>query len=291
LRGWEQHNREYQTDILLFPEFMALAMLQTASSSNLYKDKYFIAANSGKRTSSAIWNGKPVQIKCRVYQKPTLKQRLHSAMSVIMPVSCLRAVPAHLPEDMVSLEVKKIKTFRAANIPVLDIICTRGPVLVLSNADNSVGSSLEKLRETNHHVHDSLLIQCAEALGIAHAAGLCHGRPYLHDMFLSNGRAGFLEFNEDPERVMPLAMAQARDAWFLFLQITAQALDNPHTSRAAFLAWRRHISLETLESLRKLIHFLRIFIGPLRLVRPIYLGDNGKRMLCAIEFFTSHLGL
>jgi len=110
-------------------------------------------------------------------------------------------------------------------------------------------------------------------------------------MFLSDARTGFSDFREYPEIIMPLPLAQVRDIWLLFFRIMALALDRKRTASAAFIAWRRHISLETLENLRKLIHFSRIFIGPLKLAWPIWLGDNSKRMLCAIEFFISHLRL
>jgi len=255
------------------------------------KDTRRGAIRNGKRISAATWKGQRIWIKCQIYEKPSLKRRLHASISNLLPVPWLRAVPRYSPKEMNRLEIQKLTAFRAANIPTPEILCAYGPVLIVSDVGHSIQNSLDKLLHANPHLHDSLLIQCAETLGAVHAAGLCHGRPHPQDMFLSNGRAGFFDFREYPESIMPLAMAQARDIWLLFTQIMAQALEPQRTASTAFMAWRRHISLETLESLRQLVHFFRIFIGPLKFARPIYLGDNSKRMLCAIEFFISHLGL
>lgn len=272
---------------------MVQAMLQTASSAQHYlrEDDCFSTASSERQIRTAIWNGRQIWVKCQPRQKASLRYRLHSAASWLLPLAHLRAVPLCSPEEMNRRQISKIRDFRSACIPVPDIICARGPVLVLSNVGGSIQKSLNKLRKTNAHLHDSLLIQCAETLGVDHAAGLCHGSPDLHDMFLSNGRVGFFDFKAYPETVMPLPAAQARDIWLLFFQIMAQALETHRTAGAAFVAWRRHISLETLENLRRLVHFFRIFTGPLKLARPIHLGDHSKRMLCATEFFISHLGL
>ena len=55
------------------------------------------------------------------------------------------------------------------------------------------------------------------------AAGLCHGRPLARDAILSGADVVFVDFEEEPEAVMPLADAQARDLWVQMLEISALA--------------------------------------------------------------------
>ncbi|MGG2477507.1 serine/threonine protein phosphatase, partial [Rhizobium sp. BR5] len=40
---------------------------------------------------------------------------------------------------------------------------------------------------------------------------------------------GFMDFEERPQDVMPLATAQARDIWLLFLQVATRACNPPET--------------------------------------------------------------
>ena len=78
-------------------------------------------------------------------------------------------------------------------------------------------------------------------------------------------------------------------AWLLFFQISSQAIDKDVTQNAAFAAWKACVSAETLRELRKIVRFFSIFITPLKLAKPIYLGGDGKRMLSAMEFLSSNL--
>ncbi len=135
-------------------------------------------------------------------------------------------------------EKRKAQAFLAAGFEVPRIVYGEGPVLVLSDVAPIIQDRLKCLRKENAQEHDELLIHCAHALGKAHAKGLCHGRPHPRDFFQKNGVAGFLDFEEEPEAVMPLAVAQARDVWLLFFQITAQARfsKTPHRALAAYRA-------------------------------------------------------
>ena len=133
------------------------------------------------------------------------------------------------------------------------------------------------------------MVACARALGKVHQAGLVHGRPHPRDMFLAGDKIGFFDFEEEPEAVMALPAAQARDAWLLFFQVSTQALEKDKTNNSAFAAWQEQVSDETLKELKKIVRFFSIFITPLKLAKPIYLGGDGKRMLSAMEFLSSNL--
>lgn len=233
-----------------------------------------------------------VWIKRHDCDRPNIARRLHALISFALPAHYIRASPLRNPTNMVFQEIRKINAFKAADIPVPELLCSQGPVLMLSDVGETIQKKLKKLRDADAHLHDGLLIQCADALGEVHAGGLCHGRPHPRDMFVaSNNKIGFFDFEEEPEAVMTMAQAQARDAWLLFFQVSAQALDKERTPSAAFTAWRRHISLETLQSLQQIVRFFRFCVIPLKMAQPIWLGDDGKRMLSAMEFFIANLGI
>lgn len=254
-------------------------------------DKALIAASAGKRTSYAIRNNERVFIKNYDVDRPLLGRKVHSILSPLLPAHFLRASPILSPEGMANREFRKNNRFQEHNIAVPEIICHFDNAIMMRDIGENIQTRLAQLRSLSPHLHDGLLIQCSAVLGDVHAAGLCHGRPHPVDMYLGETEIGFLDFDEEPESVMNLAQAQARDAWLLFFQITSQAIDQERTPHAAFGAWRRKISLETLESLKNLVTFFKFFILPLKLTQSIHLGVDGKNMLKAMEFFMVHLGL
>ncbi|UXN03208.1 serine/threonine protein phosphatase [Bartonella sp. HY406] len=254
-------------------------------------DKVLIAASVGKRTSYAMRGDERVFIKRHDVGGPRLGRKLHGFLSPILPAHFLRASPILSPADMAKRELRKIALFQKHHIDVPEVICSDGSAIMMGDVGENIQTRLKQLRELNTHLHDSLLIQCSAALGDVHAAGLCHGRPHPVDMFLGQAKIGFFDFDEEPETVMSLAQAQARDAWLLFFQIATQAVDQERTPHAAFGAWRRKISLETLESLKELVLFFKFCILPLKLAKNIRLGVDGQNMLNAMEFFMLHLGL
>jgi len=248
-----------------------------------------IAASRGKRISRAVYRGKTVWIKRMDCESPPLSRRLHAALFSKLLKPYLRAAPLRSAQEQTQQEIRKLSAFKAAGIPVPKIICAQDAVLLLSD----VGKTIQKrLKTSSPKRHDSLLIACSDALGQAHAAGLCHGRPHPRDMFLSpKGKIGFFDFEEEPEAVMSLSQAQARDVWLLFLQICTLARDKEHTAAAAFKAWQHYAPPQTLEDLRHLVRFFCVFLLPLRALKVIWLGKDGQRMLIATEFFISHLGI
>lgn len=102
-------------------------------------------------------------------------------------------------------------------------------------------------------------------------------------MILDDQRIGFLDFEEAPEEAMPLADAQARDLWLLFLQICGQSLqaDTPRRSLDAYCLEAPADVLPRLAAARGLFGVL---LPALRVLRPIGLGSDGRRLLKASEF-------
>ncbi|AAN31011.1 MULTISPECIES: hypothetical protein [Brucella] len=247
-----------------------------------------IAESRGGRISSALFDGSRVWIKRYDAQSRPFAKRLHSFISPFLPYPFLRSPKETNPAGMAEREKRKAQAFLAAGFEVPRIVYGEGPVLVLSDVAPIIQDRLKCLRKENAQEHDELLIHCAHALGKAHAKGLCHGRPHPRDFFQKNGVAGFLDFEEEPEAVMPLAVAQARDVWLLFFQITAQARFSK-TPHRALAAYRAAAPADVVPELHRIVGFFRFTIAPLRLFRHVFLGGDGRRLLQAMEFFNANL--
>mgnify|MGYP002621721165 CR=1 FL=1 len=248
-----------------------------------------LVAAPRRRLSSTRIDGRTVWIKRFDAEGRPLAKRLHGWLSPLMPAAFLRASPSVDGPGLAAREAGKAARFRAAGIATPAILWRGEAVLVLSGVADIGEPLLDRLRETDRAGHDELLVEMAAALGRAHAAGLCHGRPHPRDMFRrADGTWGYLDFEEEPEAAMPLATAQARDVWVLFMQIVARA-QHEDTGARAFAAWRAEAPAGIVPELRKAVSRLALALPGLRLLRPVGLGKDGRNLLDAIAFLRSAL--
>lgn len=248
---------------------------------------HLLVHSEHRRVSSAAIDGRTVWIKRYGVGAGSLAKGLHRLLSPLVPVSFLRSSPGVTGPGHVARELRKAAAFRAAGFPSVSILYSRDDLLVMSDAGTIVQEELTRLRGPEPRRHDDLLVASTEALGQIHAAGLCHGRPHPRDMILKGRRFGFLDFEEEPEAAMPLAAAQARDAWLMFLQVSGQSL-HPATPGRAFAAYRRLVPPPVLHRLRAVVKGFSLLNPLLRLAGPM-LGRDGQRMLAGTTFLKSAL--
>ncbi len=244
-----------------------------------------------QRVSSTVLDGHTVWIKRYDVERQPAAKWLHTTLTPLMPAAFLRASPSTNTATAIEREVRKLEAFREAGLPTAKLLFRNDRVLVLSNVAPIAQSELDMLaRHGEDGAHDGLLVQAAEALRRAHGLGLCHGRPHPRDMFItSDGRWGFVDFEEEPEAAMPLATAQARDVWLLFLQICMQA-KRPDTPQMAFDAYFAEPPRLVAEELRRIIRFFAPLIPLLGAIEHWGLGSDGKRVLKATRFLKTALG-
>lgn len=239
------------------------------------------------RVSSAVIDGCTLWIKRYDVQEQPLAKGAHSVLSPLLP-SYLRASPRVDSRGVIDREVRKMAAFRDAGFSVADIMFRNEKVLVFSEATEIVQHRLRRLRGVDEAAHDDLLVGTAGALARLHLAGLCHGRPHPRDMFAQDDHWGFIDFEEEPEAAMPLALAQARDVWLLFLQICSQAR-LPETRAQAFAAYRSSAPDGVLVALKDIARFFSAVSSPLRLVPVSMLGKDGRNILKGTGFLKAAL--
>lgn len=260
----------------------------TLSAEGLETLLRLLASEPQARVSRAVIDGRTLWIKRYDVEPATLAKFAHAALSPLLP-SYLRASPKVKAKGFIERERRKMGAFRAAGFPVAELMFCNDRVMVLSDAAEIVQQRLARLRGSQVAAHDSLLVGAADALGMLHAAGLCHGRPHPRDMFShGNDHWGFIDFEEEPEAVMPLVFAQARDVWLLFLQISSQAL-RPQTQALAFAAYCGNAPDGVLGPLRRIVRFLFAATMPLRVLPVSMLGKDARNVLKATGFLKAAL--
>lgn len=215
--------------------------------------------------------------------------RAQNLLARLLRQPFLRASPRLDRKAMVDREIRRIAAFAAQGLPAPRVLYRSDSALVLADAGPTVDARLRALRQTDPAGHDALLVTCATDLGALHARGLCHGRPHPRDFFLRDGRIGFMDFEEEPEAVMPLAAAQARDLWLLFLQIVPRALEGETTTERAFSAWMERAPADALSELCLLVAFLAKFLWLTRLIGRVHMGSDLRRFLAATRYLSEVL--
>ncbi|MBD9592906.1 serine/threonine protein phosphatase [Ensifer sp. ENS05] len=216
-------------------------------------------------------------------QGPRLWLRTQAFVARVCGLPVLLPSPLLDVEGMIEREVRQIATFSAAGFMTPEVVY-RGPkVLVLSHLGLPVSKHMGPLRNSDAAAHDQLQVRCAAELGRLHRAGLCHGRPHPRDFIIDNGEFGFLDFEEVPASVMPLATAQARDLWLLFLQVASRAVQ-PETPAAAFAAWRRAAPAEASRALTEIMPLFIRFLPLARFVLRFRKGNDIIRFIAATDY-------
>ncbi|MBO9096892.1 MULTISPECIES: BUD32 family EKC/KEOPS complex subunit [unclassified Rhizobium] len=244
-----------------------------------------VLVSGKKRVQRVVLSKRTVWIKRYGTEKPTWWRHLQAFVSRLIPVDYLRPSPYLTPREMAEREQRRIRLFAASGIAAPQILYASRSAIVLTHVGETVQARLRK--SDDDAVRDGLLVACAEELGRLHAAGLCHGRPYPRDMFFAGDRLGFMDFEEEPQSVMPLPVAQARDIWLLFLQIASTARRGTDTFDAAYNAWSARAPAAAIAELRRMTGFLGHFLSFARLIGRVRMGSDLRRFIVATSYLAT----
>ncbi len=245
------------------------------------------AVEERQRISSIEVSGQTFWIKRFNRDDRAFYKAMHRAVALLPLPPSLRPSPAVDARGAAEREMRKSAQFSQAGFPVPDIVFSNASMVVTRHMGETVDARLNAGRQTDTEAHDALIVRCAETLAAAHAAGLCHGRPHPRDMLLdAKGRLGFMDFEEEPEAAMPLATAQARDCWLLFLVIADLAI-RPETAQAAFERYKALAPADVIGQLQHLVRFWHVTLNPVRRLNLSKPGADLRRLLKADTLFNS----
>ncbi|MDE1994761.1 MAG: serine/threonine protein phosphatase [Rhizobiaceae bacterium] len=243
-----------------------------------------VLVGGSKRVERVPLSAKAIWIKRYGTEKPPVWRFLQGGFSRLVPFAFLRPSAYLPPKQMAEREVRRIGQFSEQGFAVPQVLYASKGAIALSDVGTTVQRRLGELKSSDPKAHDDLLVACAAELGRLHAAGLCHGRPYPRDMFFAGGRIGFMDFEEEPQTVMPLSSAQARDIWLLFLQIATSARLGLETRDRAYIAWSERAPPEAVAELRRMTRFLGGFLSLARLIGRVHMGSDLQRFIVATSY-------
>lgn len=132
----------------------------------------------------------------------------------------LRAVPAPGGSTAQAIEVARLRSLAAAGVSVPEVLHVTPEWFALSFLGTTSVDQLlrQQVEHAQQHWESGL-----QAILNLHRQGQTASQCFARNMISHEGEISFIDFEDDPEKVMPLAAAQARD-WLLYLHSTAYIL-------------------------------------------------------------------
>jgi len=225
-----------------------------------------IAQGVGARVFPLRWKGRRIWIKQAVPPKEKGWHRLQRFVATLTGIPMLRPTVSPGGKAGLASEAEILYALNRADVLVPDLLEVADNWIAIG--DN--GAILQTVISDAVKVGDEarvaeLIAKAGAALADLHISGFTHGAPLLRNMTIrDDGRIGFIDFEEDPNKRMPLPDAQARDVLLFLFSIQRGFKRRPDLLRAG---WRAYLVVTgmTAPQMKPLSHIVRI-------IRPVYIA-------------------
>lgn len=148
-------------------------------------------------------------------------------------LAALRPPPRGDAQRMRQTEERRIGELKADAVRVPDVLGGGEDFVLLSDLGQTLS---QHLRKASPSEAEQLITAAVRAIAAVHARGAYLGQPLARNITVdTEGRIGFLDFEEDPGEVMGLAEAQTRD-WLIFSAGCARHVPFPAERLAMLIA-------------------------------------------------------
>jgi tRNA A-37 threonylcarbamoyl transferase component Bud32 len=175
-----------------------------------------------------------------------------NALAQVLGQPMLRAVPAPGGRAAQGIEVARLRALAAAGVAVPQVLhVTEGWFALSYLGARSVDQLLRHDAGNGRQYWEDGL----QAIRDLHRLGQNASQCFARNMIWHEGKVSFIDFEDDPASVMPLASAQARD-WLLFLHSTAFTLQFADNAEYAerFLHYLRQDDAKVRQQVEKAAH-------------------------------------
>ncbi|MCR6700617.1 MAG: serine/threonine protein phosphatase [Dokdonella sp.] len=161
-----------------------------------------------------LLDGRAVWLKRYGHQRRRLAHRALDFTARQLDLEPLRPDRVESAEEAKSIEARRLGELAGRGLRVPSVLADGADVLLLSDVGASLSVRLRELAGRPAAV-DRLVAGAVDAIAQAHRRGVYLGQPLPRNLTVDADGYGFIDFEEDPGRVMSLDSAQARD-WLLF---------------------------------------------------------------------------
>ena len=204
------------------------------------------AANQRPGIEPYLHEGEQLWLKKAGARNSMLRYRLMGALARLLRLPVLTPVPNLGGERSIATEARRLRTLGLLGIHVPQMLAVQPDALLLRHLGvpgQPTPSLANELRDAVPAGADAVLAlwqQGLQAIGQVHQAGSYLSQAFARNMVrCADGAVGFIDFEDDPGKVLSLALCQTRDV-LCFAHSSALALQEAGTmadARPMWAAW------------------------------------------------------
>ena len=204
------------------------------------------AATQTRSIASYQPNGEQLWLKRAGPRNAGGRYRAMGALAKLLRLPLLTPVPNLGGQAAIATEARRLRELAALGIHVPELLAVQSDALLLRHLGvpgQPTPSLANEMRDAVPAGADAVLAlwqQGLVAIGEVHGKSSCLSQAFARNLVrCADGQVGFIDFEDDPASVLPLALCQARDA-LCFAHSSALALheaDAMATARPRWTAW------------------------------------------------------
>ena len=173
------------------------------------------------------------------------RYRVLGLLAWLTRLQVLRPVPNLGGNEAIATEARRLRDLAARGLRVPEVLAQQPTGLLLAHLGHpgqptpSLGDEIEGALPAGPQAVLALWQEGLHALGYVHATGTSLSQAFARNLVrCPDGTVGYIDFEDDPVAVLPLAHCQARDA-LCFVHSTALALVQAGALAPAQAAWQQ----------------------------------------------------
>lgn len=197
------------------------------------------AAQQTQNIASYLHAGEQLWLKKAGPRHGMGRYRLLGALAQMLRLPLLTPVPNLGGQEAIATEARRLGELAALGVHVPELLAVQPDALLMRH----LGTAGQPTPSLADEMHDAVPLgaqatlvlwqQGLAAIGEVHTDGSCLSQAFARNLVrCGDGQVGFIDFEDDPASVLPLALCQARDA-LCFVHSSALAL---HEAQALALA-------------------------------------------------------
>ncbi|RCK34848.1 hypothetical protein [Thalassospira xiamenensis] len=225
-----------------------------------------IAQGVGARVFPLRWKGRRIWIKQAVRPKQKGWHRLQRFVATLTRIPMLRPTVSPGGKAGLASEAEVLHALNRAGVLVPDLLEVADNWIAIGDNGAILQTVISDAVKAGDEARVAELIAMAgTALADLHANGFAHGAPLLRNMTIrDDGRIGFIDFEEDPNKRMPLPDAQARDILLFVFSIQRGFKRRPDLLRSGWQAYLSRSGM-TAPQMKPLSRIVAV-------IRPVYIA-------------------
>lgn len=225
-------------------------------------------------------NGEKVWVRKVGKHIPAWRYRLMDVAVRLFDLGALQPIPNVGGEAALDIECIRLSELAALEIPVPRLLARLPGCLMISNlGERHLGVELSRLTDLLPAWQEGL-----QAIADVHEKHACLSQAFARNMIrMENGRIGFIDFEDNPQAILPLNICQSRD-WLCYLQSTIPLIKQRNQLAKSREIWQTFAVAMPLNVREPVEQALRKIMW-LRHFQAAWLGSDTLRLAAMGEWF------